>query len=91
MSDLSDTARTAAMDAEVKNIYINHADPAALRDFDDVEAEYDEWRSGWAPGRDELIDVLVMTDLSDYAGTDMGMIEQAADAVLALIGEKISG
>lgn len=33
--------------------------------------------------REQLIDVLVMTDLSDYAGTDMGMINAAADAILA--------
>lgn len=33
--------------------------------------------------RERLIDVLVMTDLSDYAGTDMGMINAAADAILA--------
>ncbi|WP_336991055.1 hypothetical protein [Leucobacter sp. VD1] len=35
--------------------------------------------------REKLIDVLVMTDLSDYAGTDMGMIHAAADAILAAL------
>lgn len=33
--------------------------------------------------RDEVVDTLVMTRLSDYAGTDMAVITQAADALLA--------
>ena len=33
--------------------------------------------------RDEVADVLVMTRLSDYAGTDMAVIDHAADALLA--------
>lgn len=33
--------------------------------------------------RKRLIDVLVMTDLSDYAGTDMGIIRSSADEILA--------
>lgn len=35
--------------------------------------------------RAKVIDALVMTRLSDFAGTDMGVIEQAADAVLAAL------
>ena len=35
--------------------------------------------------RAKAIDALVMTRLSDFAGTDMGVIEQAADAVLAAL------
>ena len=33
--------------------------------------------------REALIDKIVMTDLSDFAGTDMSMINAAADAILA--------
>ena len=33
--------------------------------------------------RDEVSDVLVMTRLSDYAGADMAVIDQTADALLA--------
>lgn len=33
--------------------------------------------------REEVADVLVMTRLSDYAGTDVAVIDQAADALLA--------
>ncbi|AHL18541.1 hypothetical protein ISF9_071 [Microbacterium phage vB_MoxS-ISF9] len=35
--------------------------------------------------RAKVIDALVMTRLSDFAGADMGVIEQAADAVLAAL------
>src|SRR5690554_5800776 len=37
------------------------------------------------PNRDAVIDALVMTRLSDHAGTDMQLIEQASDAVLAAL------
>ena len=33
--------------------------------------------------RDEVVDALVMTRLSDYAGTDMAVITQTADRLLA--------
>ena len=33
--------------------------------------------------RDRVIDVLVMTKLSDHAGTDLRLVEGAADALLA--------
>lgn len=33
--------------------------------------------------REELVNVMVMTDLSDYAGTDMKAISQAVSAILA--------
>ncbi len=33
--------------------------------------------------RDRIIDVLVMTKLSDHAGTDLRLVEGAADAILA--------
>lgn len=41
--------------------------------------------------REELIDVLVMTDLSDYAGTDMRAISQCADAILAHLAADTGG
>lgn len=36
--------------------------------------------------RDRVIDALVMTRLSDFAGTDMAIVEEAADAVLNALG-----
>ena len=50
-------------------------------DTDEFFADLDE-----RPAEDEreaLIDVMVMTKLSDYAATDMGTIHQAVDAILA--------
>lgn len=45
-----------------------------------------EWAQGEpSDARAKVIDALVMTRLSDFAGTDMGVIEQAADAVLAAL------
>lgn len=41
--------------------------------------------------REKLIDVLVMTDLSDYAGTDMRAISQCADAILAHLAADTGG
>lgn len=35
--------------------------------------------------REQIVDVLVMSPLSDYAGTEMGPINRTADAVLALL------
>jgi len=35
--------------------------------------------------REQIVDVLVMSPLSDYAGTEMGPINRTADAILALL------
>lgn len=42
-------------------------------------------RSAPSAARERVIDALVMTRLSDFAGTDTRVIEQAADAVLAVL------
>ena len=48
------------------------------------------FRNGFIAGRtsvtrEQIVDVLVMSPLSDYAGTEMGPINRTADAVLALL------
>lgn len=38
--------------------------------------------------RETVIDALVMTRLSDFAGVDMRAIEEAADRIIAALTEK---
>lgn len=77
-------AFTEAWEAERKKIGRGIAEPGT-KTRAGIRAAFAVFEAAHAPTDDEreaLIDVLVMTKLSDYAATDMSTIHQAVDAII---------